>query len=761
MTGVHDARLVPAGLAAWAASWSVSAGLAWAQVAGIAGVLIAAAVCLARGRRAGAMVALPALAALVASGVAASERSAAMCDAQSLSAAGTLVAEVVVEDEPRPLAGGQQRWIAPARVTAWDAGAGGASADTPGQERCDVRAGAALAVVVEREVDRGARLLVQGDPSARDGAEAVMWRARVLEEREASSLLQWRRAFDGAVSAVDPQVAGLVEGMVTGDTTRMPAAQVDQMRTAGLAHLTAVSGAHFAILIVAIGFVMTASRAPRLVRAGAVALAAGGFAAIVGPEASVMRALTMASAVALGLAWGRPARGLPALATGVLVLSIACPRIVTSLGFAMSVAAVTAIVLWAPVIARALSRVLPPGLARVASVPLVAQAAVTPLVLIMEPGLILYAVPANLLAGLAVPAVMGLGAAALILSPCAPGIAAAFAHGAGLAARPIAWVAEAASEAPGARVPWLGGAWGVALAALVLAGAIVATVARGGRAVRLVLSVATGAALLGGILAGGAGAGPALADWDVIACDVGQGDMMLLRAGPSSAVVIDTGPDDDLAQACLRAHGIDHVPLLILTHPHADHDGAVAGVLAAAAVDAAWASQAGQGGGAATALDAADVQVEVPAAGRSAQLGSARVEVLSALHAEPSAEANDASVVVLAQADGTSVLALGDLEEAGQVALLARLGAAVSVDVVKVPHHGSAVQVAALASRIDAAVALVSVGEGNTYGHPTDAALSLYGAGRALLRTDLCGAVGVASDSEGLRWTSCLTDVAR
>ncbi|GIG55471.1 ComEC/Rec2 family competence protein [Demequina activiva] len=763
MTGTHDARLVPSAIAAWAVAWAVAhdregAAALVACLLGVAAVGLAA-LATARWRpTVAAMLALPAVAAAVAVVVAGGERDAARCDAQALDAAGTVRVEVVMSDEPRALSGGERRWMAPAHVMAWEPGGRQEAAAEGG---CALRAGATLSVVLHEPLDRGTRVLVEGAASWQGTGDAVLWSARIVAVGPPGALLQWRGALHEAVARVDPAVRGLVSGMVTGDTSTMPALQVERMRTAGLAHLTAVSGAHFAILIIAVGAIVSALRAPRPVRACAVVGVAGLFAAVVGPEASVVRALAMACAVALGIAWGRPARGLPALAAGVLVLVLVMPTVATSLGFAMSVAAVAAIVLWSPLVARMLARRLPPALARVMAVPLVAQAAVTPLVLVIEPGLTPYAVPANLIAGLAVPAVMGLGALALVVAPVSAEGAAVLAHGAGLAARPIAGVADAVAWAPAARLAWPEGSWGVGLAAFVVVTGILATALTGARRARWILAVIGCATLAAGIWLQGARGATVMADWDVVACDVGQGDMMLLRAGPSSAIVIDTGPDGDLARRCLRDHGVDAVPLLILTHPHADHDGAVGAVLATAPVQAAWISAAGDGGAAHVALTNAAVPVDVPHEGQALTAGQAHVVVLSSLHRDTALGANDASVVVLANADGASVIALGDLEEAGQRALVGRWDGDLSVDVVKVAHHGSAVQHAALVSRIDATVTMVSVGADNTYGHPAAPALELYARDGVVLRTDLCGTVALARDERGLRWSQCPRDVAR
>ena len=76
-------------------------------------------------------------------------------------------------------------------------------------------------------------------------------------------------------------------------------------------------------------------------------------------------------------------------------------------------------------------------------------------------------------------------------------------------------------------------------------------------------------------------------DWSVVVCDVGQGDSLVLSTGvPGEAVVVDTGPAPDTTADCLRRLGVNKIPLVILTHLHADHTGGLAGVLAGRSVGA-------------------------------------------------------------------------------------------------------------------------------------------------------------------------------
>jgi competence protein ComEC len=227
-------------------------------------------------------------------------------------------------------------------------------------------------------------------------------------------------------------------------------------------------------------------------------------------------------------------------------------------------------------------------------------------------------------------------------------------------------------------------------------------------------------------------------DWQVAMCDVGQGDAVALRTGPASAVVVDVGPDGPAAGRCLDRLGVNQVDLLVLSHFHADHVGGLGPVLAGREVTAALVSPvpepAASAAATGSALAAAGVPVRAASAGDRGSAGTLAWQVLLAGAGEG---ANDSSVVLAARTAGLDVVLLGDLEDAGQAELVPLVSPA---DVVKVAHHGSAVQSRALAERLRPAVALVSSGRGNEYGHPTDEALDLYsGLGAAVVRTDECG----------------------
>ncbi len=113
----------------------------------------------------------------------------------------------------------------------------------------------------------------------------------------------------------------------------------------------------------------------------------------------------------------------------------------------------------------------------------------------------------------------------------------------------------------------------------------------------------------------------------------------------------------------------------------------------------------------------------------------------------PESAPNNASVVLLAEVRGTRLLLLGDVEIAAQVALRTSI-AGPGVDIVKVPHHGSRFQDPALAAWTAGRIAIVSVGEGNRYGHPAPETLRAWEhTGALVARTDLAGDVAIVSSA--------------
>jgi competence protein ComEC len=232
-------------------------------------------------------------------------------------------------------------------------------------------------------------------------------------------------------------------------------------------------------------------------------------------------------------------------------------------------------------------------------------------------------------------------------------------------------------------------------------------------------------------------------------CDVGQGDATLARS-EGLVMLIDTGPEADRLAECLGELGIGRIDLLVLTHFDLDHVGGSAAIVGRVDRVLVGPSSGAPDDRLVAQLAAAGAEVSRAHPGDGMEFGHWRYRVLwPDSHAEPG---NPASVTIALDpldASARSAILLGDLGEEPQDAMT-RLSRPGHVDVVKVSHHGSADQSAALYDRLDAAVGLIGVGADNDYGHPTDRALGiLAAAGTAAYRTDTQGMILVSPRQDG------------
>ena len=564
-----------------------------------------------------------------------------------------------------------------------------------------------------------------------------------------------RGALRVSLEGAPADAAALVEGLAVGDETAQPPALADQMRIAGLSHLTAVSGGNTSIVVGVVLLLATLAGLGLIARIAAAGAALGAFVVIVGPQPSVLRASVMAVVALLAVITGTRRAGVHALAFAVVVLVVTSPAMASSWGFALSVAATGGLILLAgPMVSRWGQG----GRVRTAVVGALAltigaQVATLPLIAAFGDGLSLVSVPANLLAAPAVAPVTVLGLLAAVTGTFAPPIAAILARCAEPFAAWIAWVAQATASWPAATLPWPGGLPGALLATVVAAGLVYAIRRHRGRHERtgrphtLVLGAVVLAAVAVLALRLPERAGWPPPDWIALACDVGQGDALVLRGAAGGAVVVDAGPDPVAIDRCLDDAGIDRVDLLVLTHHHADHVDGVPGVLDGRPVSGALVSPLREP------IEQADkvegwldgIPISAARTGQALQVDGIALTVLwpQRIIRGPESAPNNASVVVLAEVRGVRMLLLGDVEVAAQVALRTSL-AGPGVDVVKVPHHGSRFQDPALAAWTAGRVAVISVGEGNRYGHPAPETLRAWEyTGAVVARTDLAGDVAI------------------
>ncbi|MFJ4878124.1 ComEC/Rec2 family competence protein [Streptomyces sp. NPDC088745] len=573
-----------------------------------------------------------------------------------------------------------------------------------------------------------------------------------------------------------PQDArALLPGLVVGDTSRMEPDLHEAFRATDLVHLTAVSGSNLTIVLVLL--IGPPSLAPRAERRGlaprlglslrTTALCGGAltlaFVIVCRPEPSVLRAAACGLITLLAIGTGRRRSLIPALAAAVLLLILYDPWLGRSYGFLLSVLATGALLTLGPRWSAGMRRRgVPPRLAEVLAAACAAQAVCAPVVAVMAARVSLVAIPCNLLAELAVAPATVLGFAALAVAPAAMPVAELLARVAGWPAGWIAAVARTGASLPGAEIGWPGGWQGGALLALVTA-AVVLALRRAPR--HPWLSLACVLLLLLALLR------PApLTEflhrwppdgWRFVLCDVGQGDATVLAAGEGAAVVVDAGPDPARVDRCLRDLGVTRVPLVLLSHFHADHVSGLPGVLRGRDVGAIRTTPLAAPGERAAFVRRTAARAGVPVAavraGERYRTGPLDAWVLwPPPPPEPvPAEPNDASVTLFVRYEGPqgelTLLLPGDLEPVAQQALLRFRPVLPAVDVLKVPHHGSAHQDPGLLRRAAPRLALVPVGRDNPYGHPAPVTLAVLEAlGAVVLRTDRDGAIAVTGSGTEL-----------
>jgi len=767
-----DLRLVPAALAVWAV---VLVGIGLGPVAGVVvllGCLLLAAVAAAPVARgvgwAGAVVAAAGCAAAAALVVTAHvllvERHPLREPAERGAAAGL---RVVVTDDPRPIRtpgyGARpheaSRVLVPARLERAEVGDG---VWTAGGRVLLIAPAAEWVALLPGQSATAEGLLA---PAGRRDLTVAVLRVRGPPE-EVGAAPWWQDAAGGlraglreAAAVLPPASAGLLPGLAVGDTSALTGEVDDDFRAAGLTHLLAVSGANLAIVAGAVLALLRLLRADPRLAAVVSAVAVIGFVVLARPSPSVVRAAAMAAVVLLALAMGRGRSAVPALAAAVLVLLLADPALAVHPGFALSVLATAALVLLAPGWSEALQRRgTPRWAAEAVCVPAAAFLATAPLVAGLNGEVSLVAVVANLLAVPAVAPATVLGVLAAVVSPLSAPLAQACAWVAGPAVGWLVLVADRAAAVPGSVLPWPAGLLGAVLLGL-LAVALL-WLGRSPRWRALLLAVALGLAL---VLVPTRVAPPGWppAGWSVVACDVGQGDAVVLATGrPGWVVLVDAGPEAGPVDACLDRLGVRGIALVVLSHLHADHVGGLAGALRDRAVGGVAVGPVREPDWALRDVAEAAAGTTAPlvalAAGHRLEWPGLVLDVLGPRHpdgfvdGEDGTAVNDGSLVLRARTPAGTVLLTGDVELAAQADLLAS-GVDLRADVLKMPHHGSRYTSAAFLAAVAPRAVLVSVGAGNRYRHPDPGLIgSLERAGAAVRRTDTAGDIAlVGQPGEG------------
>ncbi|MFC7850402.1 ComEC/Rec2 family competence protein [Arthrobacter sp. NPDC057388] len=473
-----DLRLAPATLLVWAAT---VAGprltpdlllLVWSGLAASAAVLLAMVL---RRKRAGGYWRRSFLATLTAALMlaAASTAHSAVSSAQRsdehlaglIAGRAPVVAEAELTGPPRVLktpgpSGRAERWAVTAVLRSLTSGGRVARARLPvviigGLEWQDAGTGQLIRVTGKlRPADAGrveSAMLTASSPPVRLAAAQDWQRAPAALGKRFASASAW----------LPPDARGLLPGMVTGDTGGLNEALETAMKTVGLTHLTAVSGANCSLILGALLLVARSLRLGRIPAAAAALAGLGLFVLMVGPDASVLRASLMGAVAVASLAGGRAGRGLSFLCLAVIALLLVEPGLGVSFGFLLSVLATLGIIVLGRGIMGWFPSKVPRWAAAAVAVPLSAQVLCGPVIVLLQPQFATYSLLANVLVAPLVAPVTILGTAAVAILPLLPWLAAVLIGVAGFFAGAVASVARFTAGLPGAAPPWPEGVFGL------------------------------------------------------------------------------------------------------------------------------------------------------------------------------------------------------------------------------------------------------------------------------------------------------------
>ena len=554
-------------------------------------------------------------------------------------------------------------------------------------------------------------------------------------------------AFAAAVESLPDSAQALLPGMLYGDRSLQDDRLTEAMKATGLSHLTAVSGSNCAIVGGIVMLILRALGAMRFLVLSGLAASLVLFTLLVGPEPSVLRAAVMGAIAAVSLHFGRGRASLGILCLSATLLLLISPELAAEAAFALSVLATLGIIVFAPPITVFLSRAMPEFLAQPIAICAAAQLTCLPVIIALSEKFSLYSIPLNLLVTAVIPLITVIGILCVALVLAAPALVDLLVWIPGIPAWGIGELALWAVSWPGAQRPWPPGAFGVLLATgfTLGFGIVILTVMHAEhpwlRRLGSKILVFGMVALCALLLPATSLIRPTPPHWQLAMCDVGQGDAFVISLGDRSGWLIDTGSADSGLLNCLKDLGIEKLEAVFITHAHEDHMGALPELLASPVPVAEI-------------FSSAPVPVVPQRQPRQVQQGdefSQGSTTVWVLGPDPegisSASINDTSLVLLLEfriADRTySFLSAGDMEEHGMSKLLDELTQQ-EITVLKASHHGARNGGTQIIEHFTPRLLLISVGAGNSYGHPHESILqAAQEQGTEVLRSDINGTVTI------------------
>ncbi len=582
------------------------------------------------------------------------------------------------------------------------------------------------------------------------GIGGSMKKATVAWQQEdalSDKLAAWNIRLRQRISEVAGEQGALLAGMVLGGSAGLDEESRRLFADNGLAHLLSVSGSH---LVVLTGFLLLLlGKLPRRLRTVIIAVCLAGYAALCGWKPPVVRALLMSLILLYG---GSGAAKGNILCICAVVMLIFKPLWLLDIGFQLSFGAAAGLIWLLPRITQFLSSYLPLWLSEAAAVTIAAQLPVLPLLVSSFHQLPLVSLISNVvltpvleccvlltMAGLAADIVCGWGGM--------------FIAAAGFLLQQLLVQADFLAAAPGTKliIGNLPGWSAVVYYFLLIIVLDLPCVQFLDNQERRCFSILLLAGLLGVLLWSRVAPQPLTAYF----LDVGQGDCAVVVTRSGQVVVVDTGglknydTGSRIVAPFLHSIGKDKVDILLLSHGDFDHTGGLAGLAANINLDRLLVPPG---------LDSKMVQavqklqpgcgVEYPAQGQQYRLADGTA--LTVVSAPPTGSSgNDAGIVADLECGGHRLLFPGDISSERE----AQLQGIGRYELLKVPHHGSAGSSSTeFLQQVQPSVAVISVGRGNSYGHPHEETLQrLQDSGAAVWRTDKMGAIKIVFDDAGTK----------
>ena len=569
---------------------------------------------------------------------------------------------------------------------------------------------------------------------------------------------------ESAIALFDGQgdVGALCQALVCGYREQLRETNLyAACKTVGVAHLVAVSGAHLSITCGMIASVLQVVRTPRKFSLAIQLAVLSVYLVLTGMPISALRAAAMAVVGMTSFLARRRRATLSALGACIVVIIAISPQSSVSISFFLSAMSTLGIIALMPLISSWLSAV--PLVRRIAeplALTLAAMVATTPFSAALFSQLPLVSPVANLVVAplftLALTVSL-VGSVAFLAAPVVAPLALPFANGAAFL---LAQAITIFAEIPFACVPVsLSVSWGLAFS---IAGPLLLWILwpqLTGETIFAMGSAACACAIIFVVIV------PLFRPSEIVMLDVAQGDAFLLRS-KGSAILIDTGNHDALLKEALARQGIFHLDAVIISHADDDHCGSLQALDGVVAIDSVLVAQdavtcdcescEGLIKSASSVVGSDNVMPLV--VGDTVTCGEFSLKVIWP-HKFNDEGGNADSLCLLASlatGGGTwTALFCGDAES-DQLKEMIDEGALGDIDIYKVGHHGSkAALTESVVNIIRPEVSLVSVGEGNRYGHPAAQTLSLLdNVGSHVFRTDEMGDVSCEFSNDGIRVTT-------